>query len=135
MIWWLAFEKKPSQFWQEIWIKVVVILLQLYKGFNLNSKFWNLRPFSKQSRQYFQEFERNHFYWFYEIYVKYSFNESNMKREKVKDWCEKIKILHEKLFHPIVFGRSLIFVWTMFFQLLARVIYVLQCHKAFVDDR
>ena len=64
MIWWLAFEKKPSQFWQEIWIKVVVILLQLYKGFNLNSKFWNLRPFSKQSRLYFQEFERNHFYWF-----------------------------------------------------------------------
>ena len=30
MIWWLAFEKKPFQFWQEIWIQVVVILLQLY---------------------------------------------------------------------------------------------------------
>jgi hypothetical protein len=30
MIWWLAFEKKPFQFWREIWIQVVVILLQLY---------------------------------------------------------------------------------------------------------
>ena len=30
MIWWLAFEKKPFQFWLEIWIQViVVILLQL----------------------------------------------------------------------------------------------------------
>ena len=27
---WLEFEKKPFQFWQEIWIQVVVILLQLY---------------------------------------------------------------------------------------------------------
>ena len=30
MIWWLAFDKKPFQFWREIWIQVVVILLQLY---------------------------------------------------------------------------------------------------------
>ena len=30
MIWWLAFQKKPFQFWREIWIQVVVILLQLY---------------------------------------------------------------------------------------------------------
>ena len=30
MIWRLAFEKKPFQFWREIWIQVVVILLQLY---------------------------------------------------------------------------------------------------------
>ena len=30
MIWWLIFEKKPFQFWREIWIQVVVILLQLY---------------------------------------------------------------------------------------------------------
>ena len=30
MIWWLAFEKKPFQFWRKIWIQVVVILLQLY---------------------------------------------------------------------------------------------------------
>ena len=30
MIWWLAFEKKPFQFWREIWIQVVAILLQLY---------------------------------------------------------------------------------------------------------
>ena len=30
MIWWLAFEKKPFQFWREIWIQVVVILSQLY---------------------------------------------------------------------------------------------------------
>ena len=30
MICWLIFEKKPFQFWQEIWIQVVVILLQLY---------------------------------------------------------------------------------------------------------
>ena len=30
MIWWLAFEKKPFQFRREIWIQVVVILLQLY---------------------------------------------------------------------------------------------------------
>ena len=30
MIWWLVFEKKPFQFWWEIWIQVVVILLQLY---------------------------------------------------------------------------------------------------------
>ena len=28
--WWLIFEKKPFQFWREIWILVVVILLQLY---------------------------------------------------------------------------------------------------------
>ena len=32
MIWWLAFEKKPFQFWREIWIQVVIILLQLYKN-------------------------------------------------------------------------------------------------------
>ena len=31
MIWWLAFEKKPFQFWREIWIQVIVILLQLYQ--------------------------------------------------------------------------------------------------------
>ena len=30
MIWWLALEKKTFQFWREIWIQVVVILLQLY---------------------------------------------------------------------------------------------------------
>ena len=30
MIWWLAFEKKTFQFWQEIWIQVLVIHLQLY---------------------------------------------------------------------------------------------------------
>ena len=30
MIWWLRFEKMPFQFWREIWIWVVVILLQLY---------------------------------------------------------------------------------------------------------
>ena len=30
MIWWLAFEKKSFQFWREIWIQVVIILLQLY---------------------------------------------------------------------------------------------------------
>ena len=30
MIWWLAFEKRPFQFWRKIWIQVVVILLQLY---------------------------------------------------------------------------------------------------------
>ena len=30
MVWWLAFENKPFQFWREIWIQVVVILLQLY---------------------------------------------------------------------------------------------------------
>ena len=27
MIWWLIFEKMPFQFWREIWIQVVVILL------------------------------------------------------------------------------------------------------------
>ena len=30
IIWWLIFEKKSFQFWREIWIWVVVILLQLY---------------------------------------------------------------------------------------------------------
>ena len=30
MIWWIAFEKKQFKFWWEIWIQVVVILLQLY---------------------------------------------------------------------------------------------------------
>ena len=30
MIWWLAFEKKPFQFWRKIGIQVLVILLQLY---------------------------------------------------------------------------------------------------------
>ena len=29
MVWWLAFEKKQFQFWREIWIQVVVILLKL----------------------------------------------------------------------------------------------------------
>ena len=27
---WLAFEKKPFQFWREIWIQAIFILLQLY---------------------------------------------------------------------------------------------------------
>ena len=30
MIGWLAFEKKPFQYWKEISIQVIVILLQLY---------------------------------------------------------------------------------------------------------
>ena len=30
IIWLLIFEKKPFQFWREIWIWVLVILLQLY---------------------------------------------------------------------------------------------------------
>ena len=38
MIWWLVFEKKPLQFWREIWIQVVVILLQLYE-FGISYKF------------------------------------------------------------------------------------------------
>ena len=40
-IWWLIFEKKPFQFWREIWIWVVVILLQLYYLFlrrNVNKR-------------------------------------------------------------------------------------------------
>ena len=49
MIWWLAFEKKPFQFWREIWIQVVVILLQLY-----NEPFFLLSGF----RNYFN-FRRN----------------------------------------------------------------------------
>ena len=31
MMWWLIFEKKPFQPWREIWIQVVVIVLQLYQ--------------------------------------------------------------------------------------------------------
>ena len=34
MIWRLEFEKKPFQIWREIWIQVVVILLQLYLVIN-----------------------------------------------------------------------------------------------------
>ena len=30
IIWWLIFEKRPFQFWREIWIWVVVILSKLY---------------------------------------------------------------------------------------------------------
>ena len=37
MIWWLAFEKKTFQFWREIWIQVVVILLQLYSHLYFHS--------------------------------------------------------------------------------------------------
>ena len=32
--WWLTFETKPFQFWLEIWIQVLVILLQLYQTKN-----------------------------------------------------------------------------------------------------
>ena len=39
MIWLLAFEKKPFWFWQEIWIQVVVILLQLYRCTSIQT--WN----------------------------------------------------------------------------------------------
>ena len=35
MIWCLAFEKKQFQFWREILIQVVVILLQLYNLGNM----------------------------------------------------------------------------------------------------
>ena len=31
LIWWLLFKKEPNQFWREIWIEVLVILLQLYQ--------------------------------------------------------------------------------------------------------
>ena len=31
MMWWLILEKKPFQPWREIWIQVVVIVLQLYQ--------------------------------------------------------------------------------------------------------
>ena len=37
IIWWLVFEKKPFQFWREIWIQVVVIVLQLYLTFRVVS--------------------------------------------------------------------------------------------------
>jgi hypothetical protein len=37
IIWWLIFETKPNQFWQEIWIQVLDILLQLY--------FWEKKVF------------------------------------------------------------------------------------------
>ena len=41
MIWWLAFDKKPFQFWREIWIQVVVILLQLWWWlFLINAKYF-----------------------------------------------------------------------------------------------
>ena len=30
IIWWLIFWKKTNQFWQEIWIQILIILLQLY---------------------------------------------------------------------------------------------------------
>ena len=39
MIWRLAFEKKPFQFWREIWIQVVIILLQLYRQWHLALNF------------------------------------------------------------------------------------------------
>ena len=65
------------------------ILLE-YRGFNLSSKFLNSRvffqrfPSFERTRQYFQRFDRNHyFYRFYEIFMKYSFNDSNMKTEEV----------------------------------------------------
>ena len=37
MICWLVFDKKPFQFWREIWIHVVVILLQLYIEYTVGS--------------------------------------------------------------------------------------------------
>ena len=38
MIWWLAFEKKLFQFWREIWIQVLDILLQLYARMHNQAK-------------------------------------------------------------------------------------------------
>ena len=35
ILWWLSFEKKPFQFWQDIWILVLVILLALYQNKDL----------------------------------------------------------------------------------------------------
>ena len=48
MIWWLAFEKKPFQFWREIWIQIVVILLQLYLHQERN---WNAPMYIVHSMQ------------------------------------------------------------------------------------
>ena len=50
MIWWLAFEKKPFQFWQEIWIQVVVILLQLQIVFCWYKPLYLIE---KQNKEYF----------------------------------------------------------------------------------
>ena len=38
MIWWLVFEKKTFQFWREIWIQIVVILLQLYLAWQISAR-------------------------------------------------------------------------------------------------
>ena len=42
MNWWLAFERKKTfQFWRELWIQVVVILLQLYNSRLMN--YWLIK--------------------------------------------------------------------------------------------
>ena len=43
-MYWLIFEKKPFQFWREIWIWVVVIFLQLY--YHDFAKSWLQPPFT-----------------------------------------------------------------------------------------
>ena len=42
MIWWLIFEKMPFLFWREIWIQVIVILLQLYFAAELSVVWKNI---------------------------------------------------------------------------------------------
>ena len=60
MIWCLAFKKKPFQFWQEIWIKVVVILLQLYHFYWYTIHLQILSLYYHQNRifRYILEFRR-----------------------------------------------------------------------------
>ena len=67
IIWWLIFEKKPYQFWREIWIWVVVILLQLYKNAEIESiiqlkSIFFVKIYLKDHRNY-------------EIHGKYVYNE------------------------------------------------------------
>ena len=79
MIWWLALEKKPFQFWREIWIQVVVMLLQLYRWFFFRSMYFVINQpkiwwliFVRFTKIYtnsseIQNSDKDNLHWFLEI--------------------------------------------------------------------
>ena len=82
MIWWLAFEKKPFWFWREIWIQVIVILLQLY-----NSKIRFTRGNCARMRTKFK-LDFDHFL---------QFSASN---HHIQDWSYFGRLQNRELDHP-----------------------------------
>ena len=102
MIWWLAFEKKPFQFWRGIWIQVVVI-----SYYSCTVTLEKVQPWKWCRYSLFQGI----FFWFMQILVH------------AKNCLHKVKI-----YRSLVFLESKHVPYLLTLNILLKII-ILNCNK------